>query len=203
MKPAPSSPRRERKRQTLRQHIVTVAMALFDAEGYNAVTMERIAAEADVAKGTLYKYFPIKEAIVAAFMSGMSSDYDEAISELMAQIPDTEGRLTALFAGFANWAIQHRDYMAAYITYRLSDPRWYAAADSERSGFHRHLMQILAAGVAAGELRDDVPVELAVIYLQMLQLAATLRWLQQPDGELTDLLGQIVRLFLHGLRRAS
>lgn len=197
------SSRRERKRQTLRQQIVTVAMALFDAEGYNTVTMERIAAEADVAKGTLYKHFPVKEAIVAAFMSGMSSTYDEAVGELMVQVPDTEGRLTALFAGFADWVIQHRDYLAAYTTYRLSDPRWYAVEESERSGFHRHLMRVLAAGVATGELRDEMPVELAVIYLQSLQLAATLRWLQQTDTALTDLLDQVVKLFLNGLRRTS
>jgi AcrR family transcriptional regulator len=195
--------RRERKRHTLRQHIVEVAMSLFDTEGYNAISMERIAAAADVAKGTLYKHFPVKEAIVATFMSRMSSTYDEAVNDLMARVPDTEGRLLALFEGFAAWAVQHREYMAAYTTYRLSDPRWYAVKDSERSGFHRHLLRVLTAGVAADELRAELPVELAVIYLQSLQLAATLRWLQQTETELPDLLRQVVRLFLDGVRRAS
>lgn len=178
-------------------------MALFDAEGYNAVTMERIAAAADVAKGTLYKYFPAKEAIVAAFMSGMSSRYDGAVGELMARVPDTEGRLMALFEGFAGWAIEHRDYMVAYSTHRLSDPRWYAVDDRERSGFHRHLGRVLSAGVAAGDVRGDPPPELAVIYLQSMQLAATLRWLQQPEADLTELLRQVVKLFLDGLRSVS
>ena len=45
--------RRERKRLLQLDHLADTAWALFDAEGYEAVTMERIAAVADVAKGTL------------------------------------------------------------------------------------------------------------------------------------------------------
>lgn len=190
--------RRERKRDTLQQRIVDVAMSLFDAEGYGAVTMERIAAAADVAKGTLYKYFPVKEAIVAAFMIGAASGHDEEVDALMTRIPDARGRLLALYEGIAAWSIQHRDYMAAYIAYRLSEPNWYAVADRQRTGFHRHLTRALAAGRVAGELRDDIPLELSVAYLQSMQLAATLVWLRQPEADLVALLRQAALLFLEG-----
>jgi hypothetical protein len=53
--------RRERKRLQQLDHLADTAWTLFEAEGYEAVTMERIAAEADVAKATLYKHFPAKD----------------------------------------------------------------------------------------------------------------------------------------------
>lgn len=198
MKPPLPSSRRERKRDALRQHIVDVAMALFEAEGYDATTMEGIAAAADIAKGTLYKYFPVKEAIVAAFMSGAASDHDDEVEQLLASISDVRGRLLALLDGIAAWSMRHRDYMTAYLLYRLSDPNWYAADERQRSGFHRHLTRVLAAGRAAGELRDDMPLELSVTYLQSLQLAATLVWLRQPEADLSSLLRQAAMLFLDG-----
>lgn len=194
----PLSSRRERKRDALRQRIVDVAMMLFDTEGYDTVTMERIAAAADVAKGTLYKYFPVKEAIVATFMIGEASGRDEEVSALMASVPDVRGRLLALFEGIADWSIQHRDYMAAYIAYRLSEPNWYAVDDGQRTGFHRHLARVLEAGRVSGELRDDLPPDLAVAYLQSMQLVATLKWLHRPEADLAALLRQVLNLFLEG-----
>ena len=57
--------RRDRKRQQTLDHIARTGYALFQAYGFDAVTMEQIAAEADIAKGTLYKYFPVKEAVLS------------------------------------------------------------------------------------------------------------------------------------------
>lgn len=44
---------------------MAAAMALIRAYGFEETTMEQIAEEADIAKGTLYNYFPAKEAIIS------------------------------------------------------------------------------------------------------------------------------------------
>ena len=46
--------RRERKRIQTLDHLAATAFSLFEQHGYDAVTMEQIAAQADVSKGTLY-----------------------------------------------------------------------------------------------------------------------------------------------------
>ena len=46
--------RMERKKAEMKQKIITVAMTLFKTQGVDATTMEQIAAEVDIAKGTLY-----------------------------------------------------------------------------------------------------------------------------------------------------
>ena len=64
----PPVSRIERKKEETRLKIIAVAMSLFKAHGFDVTTMERIAAEVDIAKGTLYNYFPVKEAIVSEYI---------------------------------------------------------------------------------------------------------------------------------------
>ena len=45
--------RRERKRNQTLDHLAATAFSLFEQHGYDAVTMEQIAAQADVSKGTV------------------------------------------------------------------------------------------------------------------------------------------------------
>lgn len=53
--------RREAKKRETRQRISDVATAMFFAHGFEAVTVEAIAARAGVAKMTVFNYFPRKE----------------------------------------------------------------------------------------------------------------------------------------------
>jgi AcrR family transcriptional regulator len=55
---------RERKRLAAMRRIQDIALDLFEAESYGAVTIERIAAAADVSPSSVYRYFGTKEQIV-------------------------------------------------------------------------------------------------------------------------------------------
>jgi AcrR family transcriptional regulator len=55
---------RERKKEQTRQKIAAVALRLFVERGFDAVTVNEIAETAEVAKATLFAYFPTKESLV-------------------------------------------------------------------------------------------------------------------------------------------
>ena len=55
---------RSRKRLASMRRIQDVALDLFDDEGYSSVTIERVAAAADVSPSSVYRYFGTKEQIV-------------------------------------------------------------------------------------------------------------------------------------------
>ena len=52
---------RERKKRATRQLISDIATSLFIARGFEQVTVDEVAAAADVAKMTVFNYFPRKE----------------------------------------------------------------------------------------------------------------------------------------------
>lgn len=65
-----SRPRRTREApQVRRAQILEAANRVFVERGLSAATMDDVAAEAGIAKGTIYLYFPTKEALVAALQA--------------------------------------------------------------------------------------------------------------------------------------
>lgn len=65
---------RERNRQRIRSAIVRAAMASFAAHGVGDTTIERIAAEAGIARATVFKHFANKNAIITAVVEQMDFD---------------------------------------------------------------------------------------------------------------------------------
>src|SRR3954471_1305237 len=65
MAPTTIAPRRE---SPARRRVLDTALALFYAEGIHAVGIDRIIAEAGVAKATFYHHFPSKDDLVCAYL---------------------------------------------------------------------------------------------------------------------------------------
>lgn len=87
---------RQRKKAQTRQRIVDAALGLFAQHGFDSVTVEAIANEAEIAPRTFFHYFPTKEDVVLA-------DYAERLDRLInavADRPEDEDPWAALRAAF-------------------------------------------------------------------------------------------------------
>lgn len=76
--PSPVEPRRiakSAKPQDLREHILETASNLFYKQGVRAVGVDLVVQEAGVAKTSLYRYFPAKDDLVAAFLEREGADF--------------------------------------------------------------------------------------------------------------------------------
>lgn len=81
MQDAPSqSPRRRQRRKDARPaEIVAAAMHLWSERGFAATRLEDVATGAGIAKGTIYRYFPSKEALFeAALQDRIAATMDRA-----------------------------------------------------------------------------------------------------------------------------
>lgn len=197
--PLPSEPgRRERKRQQQLDHLTDTAWALFEAEGYEAVSMERIADAADVAKGTLYKHFAVKEALLRhRFHRELRAAWPE-IQAKLAAAPAGRPRLAIFLDRHAAWSEQHRTYLLPYVRFRLADSQLGGEA-RERSGLDRIFSELIAQGQAAGDFRSDLPAPLLASYLQFTQLATILRWLTEDGLSLRDEMARMFDLVCNGM----
>jgi AcrR family transcriptional regulator len=85
---------RERKKEQTRQRIAAAALRLFTERGFDAVTVNEIAESAEVAKATLFTYFPTKESLV---LHGVGGD---DLAGIAARRPPGQTFLEALRAHY-------------------------------------------------------------------------------------------------------
>ena len=104
---------RERKRLQTLDLLTRSAYTLFETHGYDSVTMEQIAAQAGVSKGTLYNHFPVKEALLAHyFHQELARSARDLLPRLM-KLPGFAQRLTKTLHASAHWSEAHRAYAPA------------------------------------------------------------------------------------------
>ncbi|WP_428116549.1 TetR/AcrR family transcriptional regulator [Bradyrhizobium sp.] len=93
---------RQRKRQQTRERLTRAAMALFLERGFEATTLDDIAAAADVSRRSFFHYFASKEDVVFAW-------HEESTAALIAAVaarPASESMLTAAENAIAAMARQ-------------------------------------------------------------------------------------------------
>ncbi|GLQ87275.1 TetR/AcrR family transcriptional regulator [Dyella flagellata] len=201
-KPTPkSSGRRQRKRQQTASHLAATAFELFEAFGYEAVTMEQITAKADVAKATLYSYFPVKEALVAHRLMDEIAEGMAARADQLAAHHTFVSRMEFLLRESAAWHASKRVYLPHYLRYLHSIVE-YGADDARKETGAKLSMDILAAmfraGQQSGEISRTITAEKLAWSLQYLLYAAVTYWLVHPEADLTDEFLQSFTLLMDG-----
>ncbi len=86
---------RERKKQQTFQNVSDIAIRLFLAKGFDAVSVAEIAAAAGISKPTLFRYFPAKEDLV---LHRFADHEDEAARVVRAARADTGARVSPVDA---------------------------------------------------------------------------------------------------------
>jgi AcrR family transcriptional regulator len=109
--PRPAEP--TEPRAGARERIVTASYELFAQRGVRDVSIDEVIAASEVAKATLYRYFPSKDALVLAFLEHREQVWTfgkiEAGARARATTP--EGTLLAIFDVFHEW-FQQDDFEA-------------------------------------------------------------------------------------------
>lgn len=87
-----------------REHLLDIAQALFARDGYHAVGIDTVLAEAGVAKMTLYKHFKSKEELIAAMLERRAAEIAaEITARVEAATGGARGRVLAVFAWLEDW----------------------------------------------------------------------------------------------------
>lgn len=186
-----------RKGAELPGHISRVARSLFQSAGYARVTMEQIARRAAVSKRTLYKYFPVKEALLERLLEAALAEDLRDRDFTMGAHADFRAQLTALLGESAQWCEQHSEYLLPYIRYKFAsfDP---GTAATEDRGLLPVWTQLIGAAQQRGELTSTRPPGQLGIYFHYLYLGALMRWLTEPRLHLREEFETVIALFLEG-----
>lgn len=112
--------RRQREFQQREQLFLDTARQIIRNDGFHALTMEKIAAETEYAKGTIYKHFANKEDILVA-LCGQGLSYLVRLCREMANFPGKPREKLAIVA-------------TAYQVYSRKFPEEYDLIMEARSG---------------------------------------------------------------------
>jgi AcrR family transcriptional regulator len=192
---APRAPLRERKKLATRRALRRVALDLVSERGFAHVTVEDIAAAADVSPRTFFNYFPSKEAV----LFGASPDRVEAVRAGIAHAAPGESALTALGLVLVDELRHRADELwalggdAASWLRRMkaaqADPHLRAAQASNMAAGERLMAEALAERLGTDLEQDPYPVLLAATGTGVLRSAMTF-WARTggtvPIDQLTD-----------------
>ena len=130
-----------------RRRLLDTATRLFYARGIHAVGVDRIIAEADVAKATFYNHFPSKDDLVVAYLDEIDRLGRAAVAALPKQPPR---KMIVAIMGRISEAVTAGDWRgcpflnaAAEFPNPTSPVR--QAIDARRAWYHGSLRDLLAA----------------------------------------------------------
>ena len=176
------------QREQIRAALIGAGLELFRRRGFAATTVEAVAADAGVAKGTFYNYFSTKEDLALAALAPMLRDARATLDGLSPRA-SLRQRLDQLLDLLGAWSSDSPDLV------------WVWATELPRRGveqpgsalFHEMLTSLFAVAQAAGQARPAPGPEQLAIGLEGVLLSQVAHWYH--DGARGDLAG--------GLRQAA
>lgn len=153
-----NSERRERRKEQIRARIVEAARELFAAEGYEAVTMRRIAEAIDYSPGTIYLHFPDKEALIKEVCESDFAQLAKRIGKI-ATDPDPVERLRRAGLAYFDFALANPNhYRVMFMTDRppiAPDSVSHDRHDPQEDAY-TFLRMTIAECVANGRFRESI-----------------------------------------------
>jgi AcrR family transcriptional regulator len=177
---------REQKKAQTRRAIQETALRLFMAQGYEATTVEQIAAEVGISHMTFFRYFPTKESVV------QDDDYDPRLEELIVARPAAETPMEAVHHGVVA-AIREiyaadRDLILERSRLLLSTPALRSRLPLDQAGSGEALVRALATR-SGGEVTLEARVIAAAAISALVTAIAV--WVERDGAEeLPDILDQ-------------
>ena len=146
-----------------RKRILDATVALASKGGFDAVQMRAVAERADVALGTLYRYFPSK---IHLLVSALGRQFEEAASVMEKRaIPgDTPHERVMFVLGRATKSLQREPHLTEALTRAFMFADASVATEIHMVGMHvtRLLVRAMAdPGVDSGDLEpgeDDIAI---------------------------------------------
>jgi AcrR family transcriptional regulator len=178
-----------------RERILEAATVLFYRDGYRAVGIDTIVAESGVAKMTLYRHFPSKDDLIAAYLERSEAAFWGWFEGELREVEDPRARLIAAFEAVATLATSERCLGCSFQAVAAEFP------EPDHPGHHvalahkRRVLERLGGLAREARLRD--PDGLAAQLLLLMDGAWVAARMFGP-GNHADGVGEAARMLIEG-----
>jgi AcrR family transcriptional regulator len=195
--------RKESHAQT-RERLIETAHRLFLSDGYNATSLDKIAAAAGFSKGAVYSNFSTKHELGLAVLDVIHRERAQSLADAVSGVDTVEGRIDA----FATWAeanIGDVGWTALEVEFATSTRR--VQGVSGELAARRRELTAAVAGLIEQQAADlglalPAPAEEAAVQLLSLGIGLGVQRAFDPDLSVTSLV-DLLRSLLESAKPAS
>lgn len=197
---APIEGRRERKKRELRARIYSTAQQLFLTQGFDATTVEQIAAAADIAPATFFNHFQSKHALLGEMTTEIFDHLQNLVREHLLRPGSAQERI-ATFADAAARDVGAAKGVARDLVLELVRTR---GRPGDTPPYLERVFAPFAKTLREGQRTGEVRADLDATFLAEMVLGAlnatVINWMNDPDYPLEQRLRQAAAFIGEAIR---
>jgi AcrR family transcriptional regulator len=137
-----------------RRHIVETAYSLFKRDGFHATGIDKIIAEADVAKMTMYRHFPSKDGLIVEVLDWRARRFSRQLDSLAQAASTPQEKIAVIFDWHERW-FDSPDFHGCLFQHALAefgmqDHAVFQAAMRQKRDLQLRMQRILAQSMPKG-----------------------------------------------------
>lgn len=168
-----------------RLKIVETAYGLFKRNGFHATGIDRIIDDADIAKMTMYRHFPTKDALIVEVLQYRAARFERQLDELDKNSANPQAKIDEIFCWYERWFKSSEFYgcLFQHALAEFNDPNneVYKVAVAQKTRLKDRMRRILL---------DCMPpqsaVKIATALLMLLEGATLLAQMGQGENAIED-----------------
>jgi TetR/AcrR family transcriptional regulator len=168
--------RKQREKEQRRNSIITAAERLFYSRGYDNVSMDDIAQEAELSKGALYFYFKKKDSLFFAIVSRKQTELVDHMAERLKDEATGGEKLRAIIECSVDFTKKNPEYNDMACTFgpvimsRMDgdDEKLFAEKTNE---YNALLFDAIKEGREDGTIRKDLDAVLMGFYITLITIS--------------------------------
>ena len=185
-----------------RQSIQEAVIRLMCREGLKSVTMDRVAQEVGIAKGTVYLHYRDKQELLEEVKESALAPITAKIEETLRGDEAADRKLRAYSIRYLSYFDEHRDLFRILLYEREVTRVQGSRFQSER---YRQTMtdvvRVIRDGIESGAFRDVDPHIAAAMFIESNLAVVNQRLLTEKPAPVEDDAALIADVFINGLRR--
>lgn len=178
-----------------RHHIVATAYELFKKDGFHATGIDRIIAEAEVAKMTMYRHFPSKDGLIVEVLDWRSRRFAGQLDDIEKSAKTSRQKTAAIFDWYSRWfdapTFHGCLFQHALAEFGDHDHPVHKAAARQKTALKRRMQKILEADMPQARAESTAAallmlIEGATLLAQMGHGKAAIKDARQAATRLLD-----------------
>lgn len=187
-----------------KNELIEVALMSFMVEGYQKTSLSKIANQLGVSKPAVYYYFPNKKALflecIDVFFKNLGSD----VKHYKVEGKTAREKLENIVLSFSNPFKDENTVEGFNLYYFIFDaikhvPEVKDLYMNSSSSFMQSMVDVISEGIEAGEIRDDIDMEVFLVELGVLIEGFAISHYMGYFNEMPDMPSRVFDLVWRGI----